>query len=106
PSVPRKAICPDVPPKARTPLSERTRPAKSDPSVDGAANGHATTENSGATGFAALIQEAETLHEQMSEAKSRTARLIVALRRQRKRERLVASTLASLKELKLPDVAE
>src|SRR5262249_34625176 len=101
-----QAIHRERPSKARTPLSERIKPPKSDASIDGAANGHATTENNGAVGFTALIQEAETLHEQLSDAKSRTARLIAALRRQRKRERLVARTLASLKELKLPDVAE
>jgi hypothetical protein len=105
-SVPHQAIRRDEPPKARTPLSERTRPTKNDPSVNGAANDHATTENTGATGLVALIQEAEALHEQLADAKGRTARLIVALRRHRKRERLVASTLATLKELRLQDVAE
>jgi hypothetical protein len=99
-------IDPDEPPKARTPLSERIRATKNDPAVNGAANGHADPENTGATKLAGLIQEAEALHEQLADAKARAARLIVALRRQRKRERLVASTLATLKELKLQDVAE
>jgi hypothetical protein len=55
-------------------------------------------------GLAALIREAEALHEALADARSRTGRLVVALRRHRKRERLVSSTLATLRELKLPEV--
>jgi hypothetical protein len=87
-------------------LSERNRATKTDPAVNGAANDHAATENTGTAGLAGLIQEAEALHEQLAEARARAARLIVALRRHRKRERLVATTLATLKELRLQDVAE
>jgi hypothetical protein len=54
-------------------------------------------------GLAALIQEAEALHEALADARARTGRLVVALRRHRKRERLVSSTLATLRELKLPE---
>ena len=54
-------------------------------------------------GLAALIQEAEALHEALADARTRTGRLVVALRRHRKRERLVSSTLATLRELKLPE---
>ncbi|HEX4181697.1 MAG TPA: hypothetical protein VHY34_00365 [Caulobacteraceae bacterium] len=45
------------------------------------------------------------LHEALGEAKARAGRLVAALRRQRRREQLVASTIASLKALKLQDVA-
>jgi hypothetical protein len=45
------------------------------------------------------------LHDALSDARTRASRLIVALRKHRRRERLVASTLASLKELRLQDVA-
>jgi hypothetical protein len=70
------------------------------------ATDHAPTDNPGTAGLAGLIQEAEALHTQLADAKARAARVIVALRRHRKRERLVASTLATLKELRLQDVAE
>ena len=56
------------------------------------------------TSLAALIQEAEALHAALAEARSRTARLIAGLRRQRKQSRLVRETLRSLRELKLQDV--
>ena len=59
-----------------------------------------------AAGLAALIAEAEALHEALADARARAGRLAVALRRHRKRERLVAATLASLRQLRLPaDVA-
>jgi hypothetical protein len=61
-------------------------------------------ENPAVNGLAALIQEAEALHEALADARTRTGRLVVALRRHRKRERLVSSTLATLRELKLPEV--
>jgi hypothetical protein len=54
-----------------------------------------------ATSLAALIQEAESLHAALADAKSRTARLIAGLRRQRKQSRLVSETLKSLRQLKL-----
>jgi hypothetical protein len=57
-----------------------------------------------ATSLAALIQEAESLHAALADVKSRTARLISGLRRQRKQSRLVQETLKSLRELKLQDV--
>ena len=59
----------------------------------------------GPASLAALIQEAEALHEALADARARAGRLIVALRRHRRRERLVAATLASLRQLKLQEVA-
>ncbi len=56
------------------------------------------------TNLAALLEEAESLHAALADAKSRTARLIAGLRRQRKQSRLVSETLRSLRELKLQDV--
>ena len=56
------------------------------------------------TSPAASIQEAESLHAALADARSRTARLIAGLRRQRKQSRLVQETLRSLRELKLQDV--
>ena len=57
-------------------------------------------------GLAALIREAEALHEALGDARARARRLIVALRRQRKQARLMAATLASLQQLRLQEVAE
>ena len=55
-------------------------------------------------GLAALIGEAEALHATLGEARSRAGRLVVALRKQRRREKLLGSTLASLRQLRLQDV--
>ncbi|AGA26329.1 hypothetical protein [Singulisphaera acidiphila] len=57
-------------------------------------------------GLASLVQDAESLQATLADAKARACRLIVALRRHRWRERLVNATLASLKALKLQDVAD
>ena len=57
------------------------------------------------TSLAALIQEAESLHAALADARSRTARLIAGLRRQRKQSRLVNETLKSLRQLKLVEAA-
>ena len=57
------------------------------------------------TSLAALIQEAESLHAALADAKSRTARLIAGLRRQRKQSRLVNETLKSLRQLRLVETA-
>ena len=57
------------------------------------------------TSLAALMQEAESLHAALADAKSRTARLISGLRRQRKQSRLVNETLKSLRQLKLVEAA-
>jgi hypothetical protein len=57
-----------------------------------------------AMSLAGLIQEAESLHAALADARSRTARLIAGLWRQRKQSRLVQETLRSLRELKLQDV--
>jgi hypothetical protein len=51
--------------------------------------------------LAALMQEAESLHAALADARSRTARLIAGLRRQRKQSRLVNETLKSLRQLRL-----
>jgi hypothetical protein len=71
-------------------------------STPGTANGVATDGN---VGLGALIGEAEALHEALTEARSRAGRLTAALRRHRRRERLVSTTLASLKALHLQEVA-
>ena len=57
------------------------------------------------TGLAALIREAESLHATLTDAKTRSHRLIAALRRHRKQSRLVQDTLKSLRQLNLRDVA-
>jgi hypothetical protein len=101
---------------SREPMSERTYETQM-PSSGRAMSGHHDlhetpgtngTEASNATtptGLAALIQEAEALHETLGVARRQTGRLIVALRRHRKQERLVSATLASLRQLKLQEAA-
>jgi hypothetical protein len=69
---------------------------------DGA--GHTGGAAAPGAGLAALLAEAVSLHAALGDARGRAARLTAALRRHRKRERLVASTLASLRELKLTGV--
>ena len=96
------------PAEMRRPVSSMLEPtprARPEAARNGPTNG-VHPNNSGATGLAALIQEAVALHEMLAGAKARTHRLIGALRRHRKQSRLVASTLQSLKELRLQEVAE
>jgi hypothetical protein len=101
------AIPADVPPSPpRTTVSKRTTPTSETVPTNGATNGHVAAETTEPTSLATLIQDAETLHEALTDARSRAARLIMALRRYRRRERLVASTLASLRELKLSKIAQ
>jgi hypothetical protein len=69
------------------------------------ANGNGACHGSGATGLSALIQEAEELHRTLADAQARSRRLLGGLRRQRKQARLMSSTLATLKQLRLQDVA-
>ncbi len=56
------------------------------------------------SGLSALITEAEALQTILTDARTRAAKLVVAVRRHRKRERLVQTTLASLREIRLQDV--
>ena len=102
----RPAPKPAAIPKGEPPVSEKTTSVKP-PSHGGAtSNVQAAAVDGPATGgLAALIQEAEALHEALTDARVRAGRLSVALRRYRRRERLVSNTLASLKALKLQDVA-
>jgi hypothetical protein len=61
---------------------------------------------SAAGGPAGLIREAEALHAALGEAKARARRLIAALRRERRRSRLVTSTLSALRQIRLPEPVE
>ncbi len=58
------------------------------------------------TGLAGLIAEAGSLHEALGQARSRAGRLVLALRKQKRREKLLTATLASLRQLRLQDVVE
>jgi hypothetical protein len=104
---------PGVLPKQESSMSERTtqvgrgavRPGPG--AAAGPVGANDPTDDGGSPGPAALIREAEALHAALAEAKARARRLVAALRKQRKRERqrLMASTLAALKQLRLQDVA-
>jgi hypothetical protein len=54
-------------------------------------------------GFGNLIEEAEGLKEALREVYQRTVRLVAVLKQQRKQSKLVASTLATLKQLQQMD---
>jgi hypothetical protein len=56
-------------------------------------------------GMAALIEEAAALHAALGDARSRVARLVAALRAERRRSRLLAGALDQIRQLKLQDVA-
>ena len=59
----------------------------------------------GPGGTATLIDEAVALHAALGEARSRSARLVSALRGERRRSRLLASTIAQLRQIRLQDIA-
>lgn len=92
------------------PHRERTRSPMPSPHTNG--NGHAPTDNhgngaahdqdssqSGGSSLGALIAEAQALKDVMQKAFSQSSRFVIALKRHRKQSRLVASTLASLRQL-------
>jgi hypothetical protein len=86
--------------KPRNAMPERTEKALTPPPAP------TSNETSNSTGLAALITEAVALHELLGGTRTRTAKLIGALRRERKRSRLLSSTLAQLRELRLQEVAD
>ena len=88
-------------------MNERTDPQVSTGPATAATRGRPeVVPDAAATGLAALIREAESLHGALGEARARSQKLIVALRRQRKQARLMAATLNTLRQLKLQEVAE
>ena len=86
-------------------MNRADKPNGHAPATPANENGHTTSENPG-TSLAALIQDAETLHTTLSDAKASVARLISGLRRYRKQSRLLSDTLKSLRQLKLTEHAE
>lgn len=94
-------IPPEKPPTRSVPMPERPQqsPSPKPEAVDVQAPADATA------GLATLIAEAESLHAELTAARARAARLSSGLRRLRKRDRLVATTLASLRGLRLAEAA-
>jgi hypothetical protein len=94
-------------PRARIEAGGRIRP-DSPAERPSETNGHApvASQEPATTGLASLIRDAESLHEALADARSRAGRLVVALRKQKRRERLVQATLASLRQLRLQEVAD
>jgi hypothetical protein len=89
----------------RSTMSDRVRSNGQDPSIRASDNGHAASDSPGSS-LAALIQDAESLHATLSEARSGLARLITGLRRHRKQSRLLNEALKSLRQLKLTETVE
>ena len=99
-----RSITPDVEP---TPLREVRSATRSEsptrtPDKPGTVEPDETTSPATLT---ALIREAEALDEALASARSRSRALVMALRRHRKRARLMDVTLDALRRLKLQDAA-
>jgi len=100
-------------PATQPPKKERSQePMAKQPPVNGQSNGQlpqrGTSDNGHVTdeghakngnGLSAPIAEAQSLKEVLHDAYGRAARLVSGLKRQRKQTRLMATTLASLKQL-------
>ena len=87
-------------------MNDRTRPDVPTRSVaDAIPVRPEVSPEAAASGLVALIREAESLHEALGQARTRSQKLIVALRRQRKQARLMTATLNTLRQLKLQEVA-
>jgi hypothetical protein len=98
---------PEGPPRPRIEAIERAqRDGANGKVVETNCHATAVAQEPATTGLAALIREAEALHESLGDARARAGRLVIALRKQRRRERLVSATLASLRQLRLQDVAD
>ncbi len=91
----------DPPSRTTPPMNEHTKPEAPPRTTL-----EPVSQDPAATGLVALIREAESLHEALGEARTRSQKLIVALRRQRKQARLMAATLNTLRQLRLQEVAE
>ena len=76
-----------MPARASTTVNERTThmatTARPSSGTNPGTNGHTAVDGPAAAGLAALIAEAEALHETLADSRTRTARLIGALRRYR-----------------------
>jgi hypothetical protein len=85
------------------PHPERTEHPMPQPNTNGATNGngqvHGPEASAKTNTLAALITEAQSLKDYLHEGYARASRLAVALKRHRQQSRLVASTLASLRQL-------
>lgn len=95
-------------PATQPPKKERRRDDVSKTQSKGHTNGHAPprerngdghTANGNGTGLGGLIAETQALKEVLHDSYRRSARLVAALKRQRKQSKLMASTLHSLRQL-------
>jgi hypothetical protein len=105
PTVTPTSLGKDVTPDARTTVSQTGESTNHDVRCHETIGVVIAAENQDPAGLPALIQEAESLLRTLTDARARAGRLVVALRRHRRRERLVNTTLAALRALKLQDVA-
>ncbi len=93
PRTPEPPRAPAVPARGRRPRPTRAAPARP------------RRRPRRRAGLLALVREAESLHEALGAARTRSQRLVVALKRHRKQARLMAATIRSLRQLKLQEVA-
>jgi hypothetical protein len=94
----------ETPKKEKVPMVDTAQGPRPGAALPAATHGVASGGGSG--GLMSVIQEAEALHQSLADAKARTHRLIGALRRERKRSRLVQSTLATLRQIRLQEAVE
>jgi hypothetical protein len=99
---------PAVKPTTSKPECERRRTRMTTSAANGSAKGRGRREGPRTDGVPAppdsagsggLMEEAQALKEALRDAYGRASRLVVALQRQRKHSKLLASTLTSLRQL-------
>lgn len=101
---------PEVTPKGAPPMSpdeSRSRPPTERPDRrEHPRPAERTGDHATGPGLAALIPEALEIQRMLIDLKRRTGRLVVALRRERKRSRLLSNTLETLRQLRLQETAD
>ncbi|HEV3167981.1 MAG TPA: hypothetical protein VGZ22_28525 [Isosphaeraceae bacterium] len=94
-------------PKEKPIMNGSPAPSRRNVEHTAAANGTvAAAKDTTAPGLASVIQEAEALYQTLGQAKAQTRTLVAALRRHRRQSKLVANTLASLRQLQLQETAK
>jgi hypothetical protein len=93
---------------AKPSSTQRRKPIVTAPKTNGNANGADSTDHANANGVTpqttttagrTLIEEAQELRDALRDAYGRASRLVAVIKRQRQQSKLVATTLASLRQL-------
>jgi hypothetical protein len=92
--------------KVSVPVKKPTHKATRETPVAVETDKSETTNGAVPSNISSLIDESVALHVALGEARTRTQRLIVGLRRHRRQSKLVSTTLASLRQLQLQETAD